>query len=61
MTERLAHTNSELSRKVLAFDGPQMIALSAFVLQAQALVGMSDHTRTGLEPGSVVAEIAGNA
>jgi hypothetical protein len=51
MTEQLAHTNPALSRKVLAFDGPQMVALSAFVLQAQALVGMSDHTRTGLEPG----------
>jgi hypothetical protein len=33
-----------LAEKVLAFDGPQLIALSAFVLQAQALVGMAAPT-----------------
>jgi hypothetical protein len=41
MAEDLAHTHPRLAEKVLAFDGPQLMALSAFVLQAQALVGMA--------------------
>jgi hypothetical protein len=41
MADHLTHTNQGLAKKVLAFDGPQLVALSAFVLQAQALVGMS--------------------
>jgi hypothetical protein len=41
MAEHLTHTNRKLADKVLKFDGPQLVALSAFVLQAQALVGMS--------------------
>jgi len=41
MADHLAQTNAKLARKVLAFDGTQMVALSAFVLQAQALVGMA--------------------
>jgi hypothetical protein len=41
MAEHLTHTNHNLAERVLAFDGPQLLALSAFVLQAQALVGMS--------------------
>ena len=41
MADHLTHTNRELADKVLAFDGPQLVALSAFVLQAQALVGMA--------------------
>ena len=40
MTDYLTRTNRDLAEKVVAFDGPQLIALSAFVLQAQALVGM---------------------
>ena len=38
--EHLARDNPGLAEKVLAFDGAQLVALSAFVLQAQALVGM---------------------
>jgi len=41
MADHLTRTNPELAEKVLAFDGPQLVALSAFVLQAQALVGMA--------------------
>ena len=41
MADHLARTDPGLAEKVLQFDGPQMIALSAFVLQAQALVGMA--------------------
>jgi hypothetical protein len=41
MADHLAHTNPGLADKVLAFDGPQLVTLSAFVLQAQTLVGMS--------------------
>jgi hypothetical protein len=41
MSNHLMRTNSQLAEKVMAFDGPQLVALSAFVLQAQALVGMS--------------------
>ena len=41
MAEHLSHTNPGLADKVQAFDGPQLVALSAFVLQAQALVGMA--------------------
>jgi hypothetical protein len=39
--DHLAQVNPGLADKVLAFDGPQLVALSAFVLQAQALVGMA--------------------
>jgi hypothetical protein len=46
MADHLAHTNPALAKKVIAFDGPQLVALSAFVLQAQALVGMSDRAGT---------------
>ncbi len=42
MADDLAGTDPGLAEKVLAFDGPQLLALSAFVLQAQALVGMAD-------------------
>lgn len=42
----LTRINSGLARKVMAFDGHQLVALSAFVLQAQALVGMSDRSGT---------------
>lgn len=42
MAEHLKHTNPDLATKVLTFDGPQLVALSAFVFQAQALVGMSN-------------------
>jgi hypothetical protein len=42
MADHLARTNPGLAKKVQAFDGAQLTALSAFVLQAQALVGMSD-------------------
>ena len=41
MADHLAHVNPGLAEKVLAFDGPQLVALSAFVLQAQALVGLA--------------------
>lgn len=41
MTSHLAHTKPDLAQKVSAFDEVQMVALSAFVLQAQALVGMT--------------------
>jgi hypothetical protein len=41
MADHLARTDRGLADKVMAFDGPQLLALSAFVLQAQALVGMS--------------------
>jgi hypothetical protein len=37
----LARVNPAVAEKILAFDGPQLVALSAFVLQAQALVGMA--------------------
>jgi hypothetical protein len=40
MSDYLMRTNSKLADKVLKFDGPQLVALSAFILQAQALVGM---------------------
>jgi len=52
MAEHLTHTNRKLADKVLKFDGPQLVALSAFVLQAQALVGMSERT------GAVVGQSA---
>lgn len=48
MADHLRHVNPGLAEKVLAFDGPQLMALSAFVLQAQALVGM---TTAGHPPG----------
>ena len=41
MADHLARIQPELAKKVLAFDGLQIMALSAFVLQAQTLVGMS--------------------
>jgi hypothetical protein len=41
MADDLARTNPGLAEKVLAFDGSQFLALSAFVFQAQALVGMA--------------------
>lgn len=41
MADRLTHTNYSLAEKVKAFDAVQMLALSAFVYQAQALVGMA--------------------
>ncbi|QEL20508.1 hypothetical protein [Limnoglobus roseus] len=41
MADHLGHTNRAVADKVLAFDGPQLLALSAFVRQAQALVGMT--------------------
>jgi len=44
--DHLTRINPGLARKVTAFDGPQLVALSAFVLQAQALVGMSDRSGT---------------
>ncbi len=47
MSNHLTRTNGELARKVMAFDGPQLLALSAFVLQAQLLVGMSSGTAKG--------------
>lgn len=50
MADHLAHTNRGLADKVLAFDGPQLVALSAFVLQAQALVGMAGGGRTPAGP-----------
>ena len=52
MADHLTPINSGLAKKVLAFDGPQLVALSAFVLQAQALVGMSDRA------GAVVGQSA---
>ena len=54
MAEHLTHTNLDLARRVMAFDGPQLLALSAFVFQAQALVGMGGgHGRPG-EAGNPV-------
>lgn len=50
MADHLAHTNPELARKVLAFDGPQLLLLSAFILQAQALVGMIGDGRAPATP-----------
>jgi hypothetical protein len=50
MADHLTHTNPELAQKVLAFDGTQLVALSAFVLQAQALVGMAGDGRTPASP-----------
>ena len=52
MADHLTYTNAGLAKKVLAFDGPQLVALSAFVLQAQALVGMSDRSRTPVGPSA---------
>lgn len=54
MAEHLTHTNPDLARRVMAFDGPQLLALSAFVFQAQGLVGMGGgHGRPG-EAGNPV-------
>jgi hypothetical protein len=41
MTGHLTNINPGLANKVSAFDEVQMVALSAFVLQAQVLVGMA--------------------
>lgn len=51
MSEHLTHTNPGLARKVAAFDGPQLLALSAFVFQAQALVGMAGPGGATPSPG----------
>jgi hypothetical protein len=53
MGDNLSRVNPGLAQKVLAFDGPQLVALSAFVLQAQALVGMSDRSGTVVGRGRV--------
>jgi hypothetical protein len=50
MADHLTRTNRGLAEKVLAFDGPQLVALSAFVLQAQTLVGMAGGDRTPSPP-----------
>jgi hypothetical protein len=52
MTDHLTKTNQALAQKVAAFDGPQLVALSAFVLQAQALVGMSDRAGERVGPSA---------
>ena len=52
MGNHLMQSNPSLAKKVLAFDGPQLVALSAFVLQAQALVGMSDRAGTPVGQGA---------
>lgn len=52
MAEHLMHTNDDLAHRVMAFDGPQLLALSAFVFQAQALVGMSGGLERSAEPGN---------
>jgi hypothetical protein len=52
MADHLAGTNPGLAEKVLAFDGPQLVALSTFVLQAQALVGMAGNGRTAAGPAA---------
>jgi hypothetical protein len=54
MAEHLTHTNPDLARRVMAFDGPQLLALSAFVFQAQALVGMGGGPRRPGEAGNPV-------
>jgi hypothetical protein len=41
MASHLAHVDVSLAEKVERFDAVQMLALSAFIFQAQALVGMS--------------------
>lgn len=51
MADHLTHMNRELAEKVLAFDGPELLALSAFVLQAQALIGMGGAGRDPASPG----------
>jgi hypothetical protein len=52
MAENLAGTDRGLADTAIAFDGPQLAALSAFVLQAQALVGMSDRTGSAVGRGA---------
>jgi TorA maturation chaperone TorD len=52
MADHLTTINPELANKVLAFDSPQLFAPIAFVLQAQALVGMSDRTGTMVGQGA---------
>ena len=51
MADHLRHTNHSLAEKVLTFDGPQLLALSAFVLQAQVLVGMTGGEPEGARSG----------
>jgi hypothetical protein len=41
MASQLASRDRGLAEKILAFDGPQLLALSAFIIQAQVLVGMT--------------------
>ncbi|QEL20512.1 hypothetical protein PX52LOC_07616 [Limnoglobus roseus] len=41
VANHLSQTNAGLAKRVMAFDSPQLLALSAFVLQAQVLVGMT--------------------
>jgi hypothetical protein len=48
MGEHLAHLDPGLARKVMAFDGAQRKALSDFIRQAQALVGMADPHATAV-------------
>jgi hypothetical protein len=57
MADHLTQVNRDLAEKVMAFDGPQLVALSAFVLQAQALVGMGGDPAH--LPGSPHADQAG--
>jgi len=53
MADHRRHTDHSLAEKVLAFDGPQRIALSAFVLQAQARSAWQ--TEDGREAGPKAA------
>jgi hypothetical protein len=50
MADHLKRINPRLAEKVLSFDGPQLTALSAFVLQAQTLVGMTGGDKTPARP-----------
>jgi TorA maturation chaperone TorD len=52
MADHLTQTNRELAERVLAFDKPELLALSAFVLQAQALIGMSGGGRSPASRGA---------
>jgi hypothetical protein len=58
MADHLTHTNADLAKKVLAFNGVQMVALSAFVLQAQALVGMSDRSNNPVGMACEIVNVA---
>jgi hypothetical protein len=50
MADHLTRINPGLAKKVLTFDGLQLMALSAFVLQAQTLVGMTGGDQTPANP-----------